>query len=129
MKNPQLVEAWLRRAKSNLGRAKAGRVSKEILFEDLCFDCQQVAEKSLKAWMIHLDIIFPWTHSVARLVELLEENGLILPEKIKDALILTDYAVMSRYPGEYEAVTEEEYLNALALAKRVYAWVLNQVGK
>lgn len=59
MKNQQLVELWLIRARSNLERARAGKISEEILFEDLCFDCQQAVEKSLKAWVISRDIIFP----------------------------------------------------------------------
>lgn len=129
MKNQQLVELWLVRARSNLERARAGKVSEGILFEDLCFDCQQTVEKSLKAWMISRDIIFPWTHSIARLLELLEEKGTILPENIKDALILSDYAVTTRYPGEYEPVVEDEFREALNIAERVFAWVLQQVNK
>ncbi len=38
-------QEWLRRAKSNLAIAKMGRISDEILFEDLCFDAQQAAER------------------------------------------------------------------------------------
>jgi HEPN domain-containing protein len=41
MKDTALVDEWLKRAYSNLERARAGKVSEEILFEDLCFDCQQ----------------------------------------------------------------------------------------
>jgi HEPN domain-containing protein len=48
MRDKTLVDEWLKRAHSNLERAKAGRVSEEILFEDLCFDCQQAVEKSIK---------------------------------------------------------------------------------
>lgn len=46
MNDRQLAEEWLKRAKSNLKRAKSGRFSEEILFEDLCFDCQQTIEKA-----------------------------------------------------------------------------------
>jgi len=127
MTNRPLVKQWLIRAKSNLERAKAGKFVDDILFEDLCFDCQQVVEKSLKALMIQLDIVFPWTHSITRLLELIEEKGFLLPENIKDALTLSDYAVMTRYPGEYEAVTEQEYREALEAACLVFDWVLHQV--
>ncbi len=40
MKNKSLVAEWLRRANSNLECAKAGKVTSQILFEDLCFDSQ-----------------------------------------------------------------------------------------
>jgi HEPN domain-containing protein len=46
------VLEWIKRSKSNLERAKAGQVSEDILFEDLCFDCQQSVEKALKALLI-----------------------------------------------------------------------------
>ena len=49
MKNNEFARDWLRRAKSNLERARVGKIKDEILYEDLCFDCQQSAEKALKA--------------------------------------------------------------------------------
>jgi len=39
---------WLRHSRSNLARAESGRMTPEILYEDLCFDAQQAAEKALK---------------------------------------------------------------------------------
>jgi HEPN domain-containing protein len=120
MKNRELVEGWLKRARSNLERAKAGKTSKEILFEDLCFDCQQAVEKSLKALLIHLNKVFPKTHSIGRIVELIEETGTDVPEEIKDSVVLTEYAVSTRYPGDYEPVLEEEYKAALEMAKKFF---------
>ncbi len=38
MKNLDKANEWLQRAKSNMARAKAGRVSTDILNEDLCYD-------------------------------------------------------------------------------------------
>ncbi len=49
MKNKEIILNWLKRARSNLERAKIGKVSPGILYEDLCFDAQQAVEKSLKA--------------------------------------------------------------------------------
>lgn len=59
MKNEEFVAEWIRRAKSNLERARAGKVSEDILYEDLCFDCQQAAEKAIKAFLISIDKEFP----------------------------------------------------------------------
>jgi HEPN domain-containing protein len=53
--------AWLRRAKSNLTRAKQPKPD-EAVWEDLCFDAQQAAEKALKAILIMGGIDFPRTH-------------------------------------------------------------------
>jgi HEPN domain-containing protein len=42
-----------------------------------------------------------------------------IPEDLHTARILTAYAVETRYPGEYEPVNEDDYLNAIALAEKV----------
>ncbi|MDO8585924.1 MAG: HEPN domain-containing protein [Armatimonadota bacterium] len=44
------------------------------------------------------------------------------PEVILDATLLTDYAVSTRYPGEEEPLTEEDYREAVRLAEAVVAW-------
>jgi HEPN domain-containing protein len=44
MKNLDKANAWLQRAKSNMARAKAGGVSPDILYEDLCYDAQQAVD-------------------------------------------------------------------------------------
>ncbi|HID98530.1 MAG TPA: HEPN domain-containing protein, partial [Thermodesulfobacteriaceae bacterium] len=63
MKNKEFVIEWLKRAKSNLERGKLGKTSEDILYEDLCFDCQQTAEKAIKALLISLDKEYLPTHS------------------------------------------------------------------
>jgi len=45
MKNREIMLDWLKRARSNWERAKIGKVSAGILYEDLCFDAQQAVEK------------------------------------------------------------------------------------
>jgi HEPN domain-containing protein len=72
MKNLEGAKKWLQRAKSNMARAKAGRVAPEVLYEDLCFDSQQAVEKALKSVCILHEIIFPKTHDIAYLIELLK---------------------------------------------------------
>ncbi|MBU1261809.1 HEPN domain-containing protein [bacterium] len=123
MTNQTLVEKWLKRAKSNLEIARAKIVSEEILYEDLCFDCQQVVEKSLKALLVHINVVFPWTHSITKLIELIEEKGIDVPEEVKESISLTTYAVTTRYPGDYESVDEEEYNEAVEIAEKVLKWV------
>ena len=116
MENKEFVMEWLGRAKSNLERAKLGRASEGILYEDICFDCQQAAEKAIKALLISIDKKFPWEHSIPRLLELVSEAGIEIPGEIENAIDLTEYAVETRHPGEREPVTEEEYEEGLKLA-------------
>ncbi len=123
MKNQSLLEDWLRRAKSNLERAMVGKISEGVVYEDLCFDCQQAVEKSLKALLVYRNVVFPRTHSISLLFELISTTGIIIPDEIKDAVILTEYAVSARYPGDYEPVDEREYDEAVQLAEKVINWI------
>jgi len=123
MKNESLVRIWLKRAKSNLGIAKAGKVFEDILYEDLCFDCEQAVEKALKALLVSFDVSFPWTHSIGHLIELIEKQNIEVPNEIMDSISLTAYAVSTRYPGDFEPIEEQEYLETLETAEKVYNWV------
>jgi HEPN domain-containing protein len=119
---------WLRRPKSNLIRAKQPK-PEEVLWEDLCFDTQQAAEKALKAVLLARGIPFRFVHDIAELLTLLENQGVILSEEIKASAELTDYSVESRYPGPFEPVTEEEFNRALKIAETVVVWADSQIGK
>lgn len=115
-------EEWLKRAKSNLVRAKQPKPD-EAFWEDYCFDAQQAAEKALKALLIHYNITFRFVHDIAELLTTLEQSGISLPEKIRSSAELSDYAVEARYPSPMEPVTEDEYYEALEIAGDVLAWV------
>ena len=111
---------WMNRANSNLARARL-RVP-EAYLEDLCFDAQQAAEKALKAVMMSRGIDFPYTHDIARLLAVLQVDGMKLPESMLSAARLTTYAVQARYPGLDEPVEEPEYLEAVEVAEAVVRW-------
>ena len=119
---------WLRRARSNLARAKQPK-AEEVLWEDLCFDTQQAAEKSLKAVLLVHGIPFRFVHDITELLTLLEKNGISLPEEIRTSSELTDYAVENRYTGPFEPVTEEEFKRALQIAEAVVAWAESEIEK
>ena len=123
MKNLDKAMEWLRRAKSNLARAKVGKVSEDILYEDLCFDAQLAAEKAFKAVCIINDIRFKKAHDISYLIELLENGNITVPERLQKAKILTDYAVETRYPGDYPPVDENTFKDALEIAEVVVSWV------
>jgi HEPN domain-containing protein len=68
-------------------------------------------------------IAFPKTHSITTLLKLLEQAGINIPDDLYESVILTEYAVTMRYPGEYKPVTEEEYNEALLIAQKVLDFV------
>ena len=112
---------WLRHAWSDLVLAKSTPVNRDILPEALCFHAQQSVEKAIKAVLVFSTIPFPKTHNIGVLLELLPAET-PRDAALEEALLLTDYAVTSRYPGEVEDVTTEELSTAVAIAERVVAW-------
>ena len=129
MRNLERAKEWLHRAKSNMARANAGRVSPDILYEDLCYDAQQAVEKALKSMCIIFEIVFPKTNDIAYILELPEKGSVRVPTELQDAKLLTGYAVETRYPGDYEPVREEDYLQATQIAEKVMNWVEKQMNK
>ena len=128
MRNLEEAKEWLKRARSNLARARIYRGSPEMLYEDSCFDARQAAEKALKSLCIAYGIVFPRTHSIDYLVELLEKGNVSVPDEVTDSRLLTHYAVETRYPGNYEPVDETEYLKAVEIAGKVLEWVERRLG-
>ncbi|MGI9951455.1 HEPN domain-containing protein [Moorellaceae bacterium AZ2] len=123
-------QVWLERARSNLARARMGRQSEDILYEDLCFDAQQAAEKALKGLLLYLHLDYPRTHSIGHLLSVLERRGKVaVPPHIREAVTLTDYAVTTRYPGDWDPVDEEEYREAVRLAEATYKWALQEIER
>ena len=122
---PEDPREWMNRARSNLVRAK-DRTPGAYL-EDLCFDAQQAAEKAIKAVMIKRGITFPYVHDLARLLSLLKEAGEVIPDAVGQARKLTSFATVTRYPMN-RAVTEQHYLEALAIAEAVVRWAEELVG-
>lgn len=59
----------------------------------------------------------------------MSEVSIEIPEEVQKAIDLTDYAVNTRYPGEREPVTKEEYEEALKIAESVYEWVSKIIKK
>jgi len=120
-------EKWLNRAKSNLARTDLKNISDDVYYEDICYDAQQCAEKSLKALCIFHSIIFPKTHDLAHLLELLINNNINIPIAIKKAEDLSDYSVETRYPGDYPEVDEKECKQVIKIAENVFNWVCKEV--
>ena len=101
---------WINRARSDLTQAK--NEVPGVYLENLCFNAQQAAEKSIKAVMIARNIEFPYVHDLDRLLSLLEDAGEVIPAPISQACKLTKYAT-TRYPGNVEPVSEQEYAEAV----------------
>ena len=119
--------AWLQRARSDLQLGRAALRTKGVMPEDACFHAQQCAEKALKALLLHREIAFPKTHTIEVLLDLLKTKGISIPNGVDEAFELSEFAVQTRYPGEWEPVAKPEARRAIEQAGLVLAWVEAQL--
>lgn len=117
---PDDPREWINRAKSNLALARTA--CQDVDREDLCFEAQQAAEKGIKAVFIKRGEVFPFSHDLDRLLHLLKKNGLNIPKYVQDAKELTQYALLTRYPGVAGPVSARDHRRATRIAAAVLKW-------
>jgi HEPN domain-containing protein len=70
---PDDPREWLNRAHSNLVIAKNDKCG-DIYPEDLCYNAQQAAEKTIKAVFVLHRIPYPYIHDLAALITILDRE-------------------------------------------------------
>jgi HEPN domain-containing protein len=123
-RSPDNPAEWIARAKSSLALATA--TTPGVLYEDLCFQAQQAAEKALKAVFVSRKIPYQYTHDINALLSGLEQQGVEIPLPLWDAVTLTSFASDTRYPGTATPVTKDEYHAAVRLAQEILSWAEEQ---
>jgi len=118
-------ESWIERAKSSYEIAKTA-INNNIYYEDLCYQSQQAVEKALKGLLIYYSVDPEFTHNIGLLLNELEKLTKI-PENIKLATNVTKYAIITRYPGEYDEITKENYEESIKIAKDCIDWVESKI--
>jgi HEPN domain-containing protein len=118
-------EEWMKRARSSLELAKFSD-NELIYYEDLCFQAQQAAEKGLKALLIFYGVEPEKTHNLNILLQELEKHTQINDE-VKSVLKLYNYAVQTRYPGEYIEIEKEEYEQSIVITENCLKWIEEKI--
>ncbi len=96
-----------------------------------CFMAQQAAEFYLKALLISMAGVYPFTHDLVVLLDALKELGIDIPGElytIADAL--TPHYTMARYPGR-KPVKYDKGLGerCVRYAERIAGWVEGQASQ
>jgi HEPN domain-containing protein/predicted nucleotidyltransferase len=90
-----------------------------------CFEAQQAAELYLKALVLRLTGVHPYTHDLVELMKAAEEVGLKVPSELKvygDAL--TPHYTMARYPGRKPvSYTRDRGERCVEQARAIMEWV------
>jgi len=124
-KNTELRQ-WLEIADSDLTAAKyLSQYMQPISYEIICFHCQQAVEKYLKWFLVLNNIDPPKIHDLDELVKLCEEIYPNFESINKKCIILSEYAVHTRYPDE-KKLLKTDMENALEYAKDVRDFLSEQ---
>jgi len=98
------AKRWLEYARQDLDSSEKMLSQGDFVYRHICFLSQQAAEKAIKAIFIYLQIDFPWRHDLDALRNLLPDDWEVKHEQT-DLARLTEWAVESRYPGDWSDAT------------------------
>jgi HEPN domain-containing protein len=91
---------WVRKAEADYQAAAELAQASKPFHDQVCFHCQQSAEKYLKALIEELALPLEKTHELERLLEeLLPHHSRLRPLR-RGLVFLTNFAVEPRYPGD-----------------------------
>jgi HEPN domain-containing protein len=128
-KAPGSPAEWMNHAESDLRLARLAAGDSSIRREQVCFHAQQAAEKAIKAVLLSREIEFPMTHDLEVLLGIAERSGLQLPESVREAGLLSPYAVETRYPGYWLEISQADLKEAIRIAELTVAWAQAEASK
>ncbi len=113
-----VAHEWMAKADNDLRSAEYLLKMEDCPTDRICFHAQQCVEKCLKALLVTQGTGFRKTHD-------LEELMALLPPRLRPSLDdtdqdrLTEYATITRYPGNYEPISLSEARQAVRTARGV----------
>jgi len=90
---------WVSKAEDDYQAAVELQNGRKRLHDQVCFHCQQSAEKFLKALLEELNQTIPKTHDLEQLLHQLQPYHPSLVSFKRGLVFLSDFAVDARYPG------------------------------
>lgn len=112
------TKEWVVHADEDIRLAKhALKLKSSCPYKLIAYHAQQCAEKYLKAYLVFRNIDFPYTHNISHLLELCPDLAMQAND-LKEAKVLTPYAITARYPGKSK-VAKRDALLAVKIADNV----------
>jgi HEPN domain-containing protein len=114
-------ERWLTFAREDIRMAELAMA--EGLYNQVCFHCQQCAEKAVKGLLAHQQQVPPRTHQLGDLLGLLEPNP--LTSIASEVQLLDRFYIPTRYPEALPGALPEglpdvdDAAEALAVVRQV----------
>jgi HEPN domain-containing protein len=111
----RVIAEWVEKAEGDHASAlRELRARKNPNYDSACFHAQQCAEKYLKGLLQAWQLPFSKTHDLTKLLDLCLSRHPEWELFRDDFRLLTQYAVVFRYPGE--SATKEEARHAVRVA-------------
>ncbi|MBN1972235.1 MAG: HEPN domain-containing protein [Sedimentisphaerales bacterium] len=120
----EFVRQWLLKAEEDYNAAGSLLEHGVTFLSTVCFHSQQASEKFLKAFLTYHQIEFPKTHDIAELLDLIAPVDSKLSASLHDVIVLTNYGVNARYPGDFPDITISDAQEAVRMAEKVRKLVL-----
>lgn len=117
------IKEWLKKADADFATASREiRVADDSNFDAVCFHCQQCIEKLMKAALLKAGSEAPKVHDLAFLANMLHQNGVSLEASEQELRLLSQSAVVFRYPGE--SATLDDAKEVLGICERLRSRLL-----
>jgi len=114
-----VVGEWVAKAENDLKAAVYMlEMDDECPADTVGFHAQQCVEKYLKAFLVLKETDFQKIHDIEKILALFPDDVRV-PLSVEEQRTLTNYATVTRYPGDYEPVTLSEAKRAVRTARRV----------
>lgn len=117
----EYARQWMEKAAHDLFTARCVLQSPGAPTDTPCFHAQQVAEKALKAILTAYGDRFERTHDLLTLLEQAAPRVTELQAYRAQCILLSEYAVGTRYPGVMDEPTREDAEEAVVAAVAIQA--------
>ncbi|TSA27093.1 MAG: HEPN domain-containing protein [Bacteroidetes bacterium] len=123
MPSNELVQSWLLKAARDLETAKIVASHMPDFDDVIAFHCQQAIEKSLKGYLVFLDVEFKPVHDLGYLLNLTVTKDGSFDMYFEEVDRVSRYAVQIRYPDSIINLTSSQIQEAITMADLIFTLV------
>ena len=117
------IAQWIKLAETDLGVARhLFEAYRPMPIETICYHSQQSAEKMVKGFLFSNGVEAPRIHDIKELCEMCIEIEAGFDSLTKEAITLSQYGVLPRYPNELE-LDEHDAETAIKFADKIMEFV------
>ncbi len=125
--NTELIDEWVAKAENNyISALDLAQRQKYQVPDVICNQCQQCAEKYLKAILVQRNIYFPKVHDMDRLESLVAQVEPNIGRLHNELKLLDPYGVDVKYPGL--PVSEEQAKEAIKAMRAIRRFARAKLG-